>query len=367
MPGRSRTPPAVLPPRRGGRARTAIGHAIPTLLIALGFPGSPIPTPAAPNAVVTFSDGRTIEGALVLPADYTFPLLTSAGPRPLSADRLAELRFTPERESLERRWRFPDPGIPVKEYWGDPYPVRTLRAIAVLRDGTSVAGDMNATALRLRTTNGVERIVIRSKQRGTDNQSLDALVYVSQIALRHPGAAPSFSAPCVVALPASNACPRAAALALPGLLPRAAEVDCAGGILSIARERGDILVAALRYPDGIRVGWPGEFDADLDARLTNALADVRDFFDRRVLLGSWGEAASGNVFSLLLLTREGATTLGGPRNRPWCLAVWRWVPHPDDPDRFLLAARGILVREMAGPRDPLPAVRVDSGLRPGEH
>ena len=37
-----------------------------------------------------------------------------------------EIRLAPEREEMDRNWRFKEAGQTAKEYFGDPYPVRAL-------------------------------------------------------------------------------------------------------------------------------------------------------------------------------------------------------------------------------------------------
>jgi hypothetical protein len=255
-------------------------------------------------------------------------------------------------------WRFPEPGKPFKELVGKPYPVRELSATVVLADGSIINGHLHTTVGYLEGADGTRaKVLIPSKQLGTSEQTLEQLVYPVRV---------------VVACAEAPAVPRRL------LLPVSAGAIAEAAVLAgtslvrhpVALGRGDAALppgiqppamVAVRGRDGLTAGWPapGADDAALRARLAPALAALPDFMDDRRLLGVWQPPGDDCLLTLLLLRRTGSTT-GDPAAKPWRLEVWRWRGDPVQEGRFLVAARGCLLRGTGAP----PEVRVDPAWWP---
>jgi hypothetical protein len=87
---------------------------------------------------------------------------------------------------------------------------------------------------------------------------------------------------------------------------------------------------------------------------------VRDFFDRGEVLAVWRAANGGDLYSLMMLSREGGTTLGRPANRPWRCGIWRWKQASDG--RLMVAGRGYLFRGISEQGTPPPRVVLSGEL-----
>ena len=114
----------------------------------------------------------------------------------------------------------------------------------------------------------------------------------------------------------------------------------------------------------IAVGWRGEAPAAAQARITQGLRDLKDFFDDRRLLGISQEPTEETTcHTLLLLTRAAKTTMDGPNTQPWRLEIWKWRLGSETND-ITAATRCVLFRGIREPAAPLPEVKLDTGLRP---
>ena len=136
-----------------------------------------------------------------------------------------------------------------------------------------------------------------------------------------------------------------------------------GSVLQHERVRyTNDVVAALKTPDGIVVAWPSTLDdKGLVDKITAALADQRDFFDRKKILAVGGGAGKGELYTLILLERGGETTLEGPDTSPWRLEVWRWSGDAEE-GKFALAGRGCLFRGIGATDVKPPPVTLDVGV-----
>jgi hypothetical protein len=130
-------------------------------------------------------------------------------------------------------------------------------------------------------------------------------------------------------------------------------------------------VVLLRVGNQLRVGWTGDRTPTTDGatnlwhRLEGALPHVRDFFDeRRILAIDRDPADPERCHSLMLLLREGKTTLGGPKPNPWHVEVWTW--RLGEEGGILFEARAILIRDRRGRDEPPPEITFDEALAPRE-
>jgi len=295
--------------------------------------------------IVQFSNGETLEGQVSLTPGAELKMVDGTTLTSLAFDKVQEIRCAPEEETLEQKWRFPVAGQTRKEKWGQPYPIRHLRATVTLAGGKTVAGHLYTTVLYVEGGEKNEKVILAAKQRGQEGETLASLVYPASV--RFTSAA--------VPLPK----PVRLEVGLPGEV-----VALTRGALVRLEGQGDptgvALFVAVRDAKGITVGWPVERDALLLAVQT-ALKDVRDFFDNLKLIGVWRDPASGDVFSLMMCERLGATTLDEAKSQPWRCEVWRWK-FEEEEKRFLLAGRGYFFRGILARGERAPAITMSAKL-----
>lgn len=290
--------------------------------------------------VVTFSDGTTWTGDIALASGAKLQLHDGTAVRILDPATVAELRFAPEKESMERAFAMPEPGKPIRVETGEAYPLRYLAAQVLLTSDTRIAGHLYATGLTVDVpTADVDeperrKLPLPAKQRGKPGQRLDQLVYVSRIVFSAANGSDAQRQHIVV----SGGADELGAAAWDGLVPLEVRADDAG--FAVATPLGSTVLWAARRGERAALGWPAD-DSALTARITALLPAIDDFFDGKEALAARQEG--DDVFSLMRLTRIARTT-DGP-NRPWHIEVWRWRL---DGDRALIAGRVALLRGRSG-------------------
>ncbi len=309
---------------------------------------------------VRFSDGEVLEGRLFFAPGTTLRVHAPGRLAQVDPATVREIRFRPGTERMERAWMFPEPGQTRKVYRGDPYPTRELEAVVRLQSGGELGGHLYTVPLYVEAPGAPPaKVVLWAKQRGAEGETLDALRY--PVLVRFDAAAGGGAVRRLVLPPGlAGADAEVAALAQGSLLRLAARAADGPGAWDLDALPGDRLIAGCREGARIVVGWPAAEDPALRSRVEKALADVRDFFDRRELLGTCRDGPGGDIHALMRLSREDPTTLGGARNRPWRVGVWRWVAG-EDGERLLLAARGHLFRGI-GEQGALPRVERSEAL-----
>ena len=307
--------------------------------------------------IVQFSNGDTVAGQISLTPGAELKVIDGTTLRVLTLDKVQEIRLAPEEETLEQKWRFPVAGQTRKEKWGAPYPVRHLRATVVLGDGTVVAGHLYTTVLYVETPEKNQKVILEAKQRGLEGTTFQALVYPVSVKFTD-AAAPTES---VIRLQTG----------LPGTvvaLTRGALIRLEANGDQLPSPFGAELFIAIQNTTGMTVGWPSSEHgqpADRDEALTKlvraALPDVRDFFDALGLHGVWRDPATGDVYSLMLLERRGATTLNAEQSQPWRCEVWRWK-YAEEEKRLMVAGRNYFFRGIVARGAPAPALTVSPKL-----
>ena len=318
----------------------------------------------ARTGTVQFSDGEDLAGAISLAPGYELKLHGPAGLSVLSLNRVRELRFAPRKEAMERKWQFVEAGRTEKEFWGEPYPVRHIAVTAVLADGDTVTGHLYTTAFYVEREDGNAKVVVRAKQRGKEGQTLEDLPYPVRITFLDD-ATPTPDDLVLRVQREGKPVQAVSALTL-GPLVRLVGKPGEGGEFRLPSALGSHVLLAARTPDTLFVAWPPPAGGAEGAALvhsditavSNALGDAKDFFDERELLGVARDPEAGDLYSLLMLSRKGRTTLGGTRTQPWRLGVWRWKQSGDG--GIMVAGRGyffrgILPRGEAPPRTALSA------------
>lgn len=356
-------PNAGLPP-----AEPAVSKPKPTQRLAVPLLAGLLALPlggraeAQPDSVL-WSDGRTWSGEVTLGGDARLPLHDGKTLRPVPLREIERIEWRVETQRMERAWSFVEAGRTEKRYSGDPYPVRHWATRVHLANGERLDGQLVSTVFFLEGEEGVTRLVVKSKQRGKEGETFDDLA--GPVEVRFGADEVPTSAATSVRVRVAGA-PVGLELGVASLDPTQAatarrQADGSFGVtLPGARP-----VPALRVGRSVRVGWPGAEDAGLRTQLVAALPHVRDFFDDRRVLGVARDPVDPErCHSLMLLLREGRTTLGGPKPNPWHVEVWTW--RLGDDGRLLFEARAVLCRDRRAAADPEPDVTLDPNLLSSE-
>ena len=310
---------------------------------------------------IEFSDGSLLEGKISLTPGGELKIQSGAQVRVLDLSQVREIRVSPEKEEMERNWRFKEAGQTAKEYSGEPFPVRSLRTSVVLGNGESITGHLYSTVLYVESGEKTQKVLLLAKQHGSEGQSLKSLVYPAAISFA--GAAAPESATVTLRLPSEGWGLRreVAVLTRSDLVRVAAKPAGHANEFNIASPLRKGFFVAIKSEGKIAVGWPEEKDAKTMAQVQSALADSEDFFDERRLLGVLREPAAEEIYSLLLAARKGKTTLEESRSQPWRLEIYRWKTE-EGSDRLMLAGQGYLFRGIGAKNEAVPAVELSGKL-----
>jgi len=326
----------------------------------------PLPLPATEPGypgVIQFSNGEQLEGRISLTPNTAFILHGKTQIWTVALDRIREIRSTPEKEELVRAWRFPEAGQTRKEFSGDPYPIRHLQT-TILTGKEILRGHLLTTVLYVESPERTRKVILYAKQRGKAGESLDELAYPTSIVLHPPAEAPERGRTIRIPWTGAEGSPaELAALTRPALVRLAGQRNPKTNDYVLPPTLGNRVFLALKSGAVIQAGWPSATNSALTSQVTNALAQAKDFFDGRALLGVFREdASSEDIYALILLSRQGTTTLSGDRTQPWRLSIWRWKCDPAD-SRLMLAGRGDFFRGIiASKGESLPQVIISDSL-----
>lgn len=315
---------------------------------------------AEPDVTIQLSNGEELHGQL-----ETFPTLLQITQDSRIYDipwqQVTEIRISPDSENLVQAWRFAEPGQNRKIRWGAPYPVRTMRALVNLNDGSTVTGRPSATALHFRDEKGVHKILILSKQNGKPGETLDQLVYPTRIAISGNPAGNTKRTTKIVIPPMFNSVKEVIALSEGTLIRLEARPGSEPGKWCLPDAGFDRPFLGIRAASGITAGWNDSHDEEIQCLVEDALYNMRDFFDDQRLLGVYIAPDGGTVYSLVLQIRQANTTLDRERNRPWRLAIIRWRFDPDEA-RLMAAGLGYFFRGIRASNEPPPIIRLSREL-----
>ncbi|MGD1084384.1 MAG: hypothetical protein ABSA47_06470 [Verrucomicrobiota bacterium] len=310
---------------------------------------------------VEFSDGRVVEGKISLTPGGALKI--EAGPKisVLELDRVREIRVSPEKEEMDRDWRFKEAGQTAKEFFGDPYPVRYLQATVLLAGGETLTGHLYSTVLYVEGAESAEKVVLLSKQRGDEGKTLQSLVYPTRISFGGGTAADTATITLRLKWAGLGAGSEIAALTRGALVRLTATPAGPAGEYKMPSPLGREFFLAIRTGGKIVAGWPAEKDAKIFAQVQTALTNSEDFFDERRVLGVASDPAAAEIYSLILAVRKGKTTLDAARSQPWRLEIYRWKTE-EGSDRLMLAGQGWLFRGIDGKDEAAPAVELSDKL-----
>lgn len=333
------------------------------MVLITAMPGLLFAAEAGRPGVIQFSNGEELEGRISLTPNTVFTLHGQTQIWTVALDQVREIRCGPEKEELVRGWRFPEAGQTRKEFSGSPYPIRHLET-TILTGKDTLRGHLMTTVLYVEAPERTRKVILYAKQRGKEGESLDELTYPTRIVLHPPAESPEHGRSIRIPWAGAEDAPAdLAALTRPALVQLAGQRNPKTHDYLLPPTLGQRVFLALKSGATIQAGWPAAVNLALTAQVSNALAQAKDFFDGRALLGVFRESASSeDIYALILLSRQGATTLSGDRTQPWRLSVWRWKCDPAD-SRLMLAGRGDFFRGiMAAKGESLPPVIISDAL-----
>jgi hypothetical protein len=276
-------------------------------------------------------------------------------------DRVREIRVSPEKEEMDRDWRFKEAGQTAKEFFGDPYPVRYLQATVVLAGGETLTGHLYSTVLYVEGAESAQKVVLLSKQRGDEGATLQSMIYPTRISFGGATAADTDTVALRVKWPGLGAGSEIAALTRGALVRLEAAPAGPAGEFKMPSPLGREFFLAIRTGGKVVAGWPAGSDQKTLARVQDALTNAEDFFDERRVLGVVPDPAAAEVYSLVLAARKGKTTLAQPRSQPWRLEIYRWKTE-EGGDRLMLAGQGWLFRGIDAKDEVPPTVELSDKL-----
>ena len=309
---------------------------------------------------VTFSDGHTLTGGLLLSPGKELRIYTSDTVAvTLSLDQVKEIRVKVEKEEMRKGYYFPNPGQATQAETGDVYPVRYLTAEITLEDGKTIAGHLLTTMLYCENDDGTQKVPLMAKITGEDKQKIDDLVYAQDIRFDSSVAATGGTQ---IDLTQAGFLPKSkpVILAKPTLAPLPATQIEGKQAWIVASDHPESVLFSVETADGIHVAWPsGSAGPDVQQAVQNALVDMHDFYDSRTLLDCAIEGDE-DVYALVMLKRVGSMIDAGghPVTNgmiPWDVVVMHFN-YDAEAKKVTLLNRTTLVVGRANNNSPLPAV-----------
>jgi hypothetical protein len=331
------------------------------MLLALSIRTAGVASAEPREGKIEFSDGSTLAGKISLTPGSELKLHIGQQLRTLALDAVQQIRSEPEKEEMERAWRFLEAGKTAKEFTGQPYPVLYLKTTVVLAGGETITGHLYTTVLYVEGEERTQKVILLAKQRGKEGETSAAVLYPKRIAFGATAAAAEATVRLRLKLPGGTAPTQVAALTRGPLVRLEAKRSGATGEFTLPSPLGKEIFLAARTGPKIVVGWPQPADESLLAQVRAALPNAEDFFDQRQVLGVFRDPADGAIYSLLLAARQGKTTLDATRSQPWRLEVYRWKAD-DDGKKLMLAGQGYFFRGIGAHDDPLPTVMLSEKL-----
>ena len=305
---------------------------------------------------VEFSDSNILSGVISLTPGSQLKIQAGKEIRVLALERVAEMRFAPERSEMERAWRFKEAGQTAKEFFGDPYPVLYLATTVTLGSGEKISGHLYTTVLYVADGDNVRKVILLAKQRGKEGETFQSVVYPKIISFGDSAAKTEAKIQLKLSgLPAKS---QVVGISRGGLVRLEAKARGANGEFEMPSPLGENLFLATKSGTKITVGWPSAPDEKIVAAVRGALTNSEDFFDDRRVLGAFWDATNSEIYSLVFAIRKGQTL--GTSDQSWRLELYRWKQ--DEDGRVLLAGRNYFFRGTIGKNQQHPPVALSEKL-----
>ncbi len=279
---------------------------------------------------------------------------------------LASQELPPER--MERRWdwKYPAKHGDAREtisyekvFIGDPFPVRELQAVVTFNSGEVLAGSLTRAAIYIYPEGEpvARRLILQSKETGEPGQTLDTLHHVESIRFEEAGA--MFPASQLIRFidPRPDDMSDVWTLTRETLTPVTPEpVAGIKGTVTVSGTLGEGLFLTI-FKDGVyHVGWQDRADPGIHDLARRHVAQLRDYYNERDLLGVRQVGGTRDVLTLVRLQRRVPETSVREQTPErfglssddslefYRLAIWRWR-HDAENERMLLIDRGSFFRK----------------------
>jgi hypothetical protein len=321
---------------------------------------------------VEFSDGRKETGAISLSPGKDLRLFTTDKALTFQLAEVKEIHFKPEKEEMAEGFYFPTAGQATQAKTGEVYPTRYLQAKITLADGKVQQGHLYTTTFYVETEDNTDKVVVLAKQTGANGQKLGDLVYPTSILF---DATATASASAMLDLSQAGFVPTKPPMIVvePELTQPAAQAVNGKQAWSISTDRPDQLFFAVEAADGIHVPWAqgaspapanlnaadnsslGDVDPLIRGAVKNALHDMQDFYDTRTLLGSFAGGDGTDIYSLVMMSRNGAIVGMTADTKPWSLVLFHFKYDPDE-KKMTVLHKAVLSTGRATGNSPPPTV-----------
>ena len=169
--------------RRCERAQGSAARQWAGALVICFFAGLSSAATVPSPAVITLSDGTVLSGNLSLIGARPLTLV------PLGEDRQRTVLFRDilsidhqiETNSMERPWVFKESGKAEKVYLEGQYPLINFKTRITLVSGGTLTGHIISAAMNLKSDEGTKKVFLERQIKGTMEQKLSDVVYVSNI------------------------------------------------------------------------------------------------------------------------------------------------------------------------------------------
>ncbi len=369
-----------------------------TLLAASALPAQVTKAPRR-QAAVHFSDGKVLQGEVLLTPGIDFSLGGVPGPgqkfaqtRTFNVDVVKEMSFAPftrsetlepERMMVPYKWDTVDRHVKIPT--GKPYPVRELGCTVKFNSGEEMTGILASVALYVQDRDAqtgmlgdARRFLLQSKQKGEQNQKMADLVYVTRIRMLDEGKK--------VAAKTDVVCKRFRLFAGDELTAitrdslEAVKVKQAGGPdrFEVEATYGENLFLGARVGKKYIVGWPeeGTKRTELFESCAKHLRELRDYFTDRKLLGILPNENNTRIQMLVSLRRRvppnASKTVSDceydAQGKPmefFRLSVWLWKRDAES-GKMILVKRGSFFRVRVDVSEATPEADISADLWPIE-
>jgi hypothetical protein len=315
---------------------------------------------SARPGTVTFSDGKKLTGDLTLTPGTQLKIFTSGQPVELPLEETKELRFSSESEKMQQGFYFPEAGQATQAKTDDIYPIRNIHTQITLPDGHVLEGHLFTTVLYVQDAQGAaKKVVLEAKQTGQDNEKLTDLVYPTDITFTDAGGGTTHLDLSHETF--TNAQPPVV-ISIPDLTPVALEAGTTPQIWSMPAPDPSKLFLSVQDLNGFHVGWPAQ-DADpsLVAAVQVGLHNMQDFYDTRQLIGTSADPNGEDIYTLVMMSRKGASYGMDTSIIPWSLVVLHWN-YDTDTNKANLVNRAPLGIGRATNGSPTPPVLKNPAL-----
>jgi len=305
------------------------------------------------QASILFSDGKVVEGTVLLTPGRDFRLVGIPGETGTKFGKISsfnmnvvrEMIFTPYREFYKRRFKF-DRETSQKIYEGEPFPVREPKCTVVFNSDEKRTGILHSTVIYLKEKDPDTGVIVRnrkfflkSKQKGKPGDKLSDVVYVKRIRMLDEGQKIAKSLDMEFLSLDPDSMGDLKALTQETLTSVAIKAGQGDGKMKVFSTLGENVFLATRIGDRYVAGWPeeGTKRTKLFVSVEEQFMKLVDYYNERKLLGILPLDGGRRILTLAKLRRQAPE--GAYRGLPgWFeidangelmeffrLSVWLWI------------------------------------------